>query len=89
MMVVKCGVCSHNIARMAYEVILAPQAAASLAALPAYHRTQVRDALERHLRHEPNTVVKRRHIRRRAEVEGVADGGSGASFDAVMKIIRS
>jgi mRNA interferase RelE/StbE len=45
---------------MRYEVILAPEAAGAYKALPAYRRAEVRDALERHLRHEPTRVSKSR-----------------------------
>ncbi len=48
---------------MRYEVVLAPDAVRALAALPAFHRAEVRDALERHLRHEP-TLVSRTRIKR-------------------------
>jgi mRNA-degrading endonuclease RelE of RelBE toxin-antitoxin system len=45
---------------MRYEVVLAPEAAELYRALPAYRRAEVRDALERHLRHEPTRVSKSR-----------------------------
>jgi mRNA-degrading endonuclease RelE of RelBE toxin-antitoxin system len=45
---------------MRYEVVLAPGAASAFRSLPAYHRAEVRDALERHLRHEPTRVSKSR-----------------------------
>lgn len=45
---------------MRYEIIVAPEAAVDYNALPAYHRAEVRDALERHLRHEPARVSKSR-----------------------------
>ena len=45
---------------MRYEVVLAPEAARVFKALPAYRRAEVRDALERHLRHEPTRVSKSR-----------------------------
>ncbi|MGH7326118.1 MAG: type II toxin-antitoxin system RelE family toxin [Candidatus Rokuibacteriota bacterium] len=45
---------------MRYEVVLAPEAAKAYRALPAYRRADVRDALERHLRHEPTRVSKSR-----------------------------
>ena len=45
---------------MRYEVVLAPEAARVYRALPAYRRAEVRDALERHLRHEPTRVSKSR-----------------------------
>jgi len=45
---------------MRYEVVLAPAAAATFRAPSAYHRAEVRDALERHLRHAPTRVSKSR-----------------------------
>jgi mRNA-degrading endonuclease RelE of RelBE toxin-antitoxin system len=45
---------------MRFEIILAPQAAAGLRALPAFDRSAVREALETHLRHEPSKVSKSR-----------------------------
>ena len=45
---------------MRYEVVLAPEAAEAYGALPAYRRAEVRDALERHLRHEPTRASKSR-----------------------------
>src|ERR671931_2797304 len=45
---------------MRYGVVLAPEAAKAYKALPAYRRAEVRDALERHLRHEPTRVSKSR-----------------------------
>jgi mRNA interferase RelE/StbE len=45
---------------MRFEIVLAPQAAQELRALPARLRSQVRDALEAHLRHEPTKVSKSR-----------------------------
>ncbi len=45
---------------MAFEIILAPQAAASLKNLPVPVRTGVRAALELHLTHEPTKVSKSR-----------------------------
>jgi len=45
---------------MRYEIIVAPEAAVSHNALPAYRRAEVRDALERHLRYEPTRVSKSR-----------------------------
>lgn len=50
----------YIIARMRYAIILAPGAVEQLRSLSAYHRAQVRDALERHLRHEPGKVSKSR-----------------------------
>jgi mRNA-degrading endonuclease RelE of RelBE toxin-antitoxin system len=45
---------------MRFEIVLAPQAAQALRALPARHRAEVRDALETHLRHEPTKASKSR-----------------------------
>jgi mRNA-degrading endonuclease RelE of RelBE toxin-antitoxin system len=45
---------------MRHEVVLAPEAAKAFRSLPAYRRAEVRDALERHLRHEPTRVSKSR-----------------------------
>jgi mRNA interferase RelE/StbE len=45
---------------MRYEIVLAPGAVESLADLAAYRRTEVRDAVERHLRHEPTRTRKSR-----------------------------
>src|SRR6266516_1830565 len=47
-------------ARMRYEVVLAPEVARSYRSLPTYRRAEARDALERHLRHEPTRVSKSR-----------------------------
>src|SRR5438876_10687725 len=41
-------------------VVLAPDAAKAFTSLPAYHRAEVRDALERHLRDQPTRVSKSR-----------------------------
>ena len=48
---------------MRHEIILAPEAIADLKRLSARARTQVRDALEKHLRHEP-TRTSRSRIKR-------------------------
>ena len=45
---------------MRYEVVLAPEAAKAFRSLPAYHRAEVRGALERHLRDQPTRVSKSR-----------------------------
>ena len=45
---------------MRFEIILAPSAVRELRALRADIRGRVRDALERHLRHEPMRVSKSR-----------------------------
>ncbi len=50
----------YIIARMRYAIVLAPGAVRELRALPASLRAQVRDAIERHLRHQPTLVSKSR-----------------------------
>jgi len=45
---------------MRYEIILAPEAANDLRRLNAHLRAEVRDALERHLRHKPTKISKSR-----------------------------
>ncbi len=50
----------YIIARMRYAIVLAPGAVRELRALRAYLRAQVRDAIERHLRHQPTLVSKSR-----------------------------
>ena len=45
---------------MRYEIILAPEAAEDLQCLKASVRAEVRDAIERHLRHEPTKTSKAR-----------------------------
>jgi mRNA interferase RelE/StbE len=45
---------------MWYEVVLAPEAAKAFRSLPAYHRAEVRGAMERHLRNAPTRVSKSR-----------------------------
>jgi mRNA interferase RelE/StbE len=45
---------------MSYEILLAPTAANALRTLAARQRTEVEDALEAHLRHEPGKVSKSR-----------------------------
>jgi mRNA-degrading endonuclease RelE of RelBE toxin-antitoxin system len=45
---------------MKHEVVVAPAAAKAFRSLPAHRRAEVRDALERHLRHEPTRVSKSR-----------------------------
>jgi mRNA-degrading endonuclease RelE of RelBE toxin-antitoxin system len=52
-----------------YEVILAPGAVDQLRALPARLRSEVRDAIERHLRHEPMKLSKSR-IKRLRGLDG-------------------
>ncbi|MEW6323320.1 MAG: type II toxin-antitoxin system RelE/ParE family toxin [Acidobacteriota bacterium] len=45
---------------MRYHLVLAPDAARALQALPARQRAEVRDALERHLRNEPAKTSRSR-----------------------------
>ena len=45
---------------MRYEIVLAPEAVEDLEALRANVRTEVRDAIQRHLRHEPTKPSKSR-----------------------------
>jgi mRNA-degrading endonuclease RelE of RelBE toxin-antitoxin system len=45
---------------MRFDIVLAPQAGEDLRALPAKWRSAVRDALETHLRHEPEKRSKSR-----------------------------
>ena len=48
---------------MSYDIILSPVALRDFRALSAFERVQVRDAMERHLRHEP-TRTSRSRIKR-------------------------
>ena len=45
---------------MRYEILLAPEAVEDLKSLQANHRAKVRDAIERHLRHEPRKESRSR-----------------------------
>lgn len=45
---------------MRFEIVLAPEASEALWRLPARVRSEVRDALERHLRFEPTKTSKSR-----------------------------
>jgi Cytotoxic translational repressor of toxin-antitoxin stability system len=47
-------------ARMRYEINFAPEAAQDLKRLKAHTRSEVKDALNRHLRYEPGKVSKSR-----------------------------
>ena len=53
----------YNIARMRFEILLAPEAVEDLRRLKAGERTAVKEALETHLRHEP-TKTSRSRIKR-------------------------
>ena len=48
---------------MRYEIVFAPEAAKAFANLAAYLRAELRDSIERHLRHQP-TRVSRSRIKR-------------------------
>ncbi len=50
----------YTLARMRFEILLAPEAVDDLRALKANLRAAVRVALGTHLRHEPTTVSKSR-----------------------------
>ena len=50
----------YNLARMRFEIVFAPEAAQDLKHLDAYDRSAVRDAIERHLRHQPTRASKSR-----------------------------
>jgi mRNA interferase RelE/StbE len=50
----------YNIARMRYEIILAPEAVQDLKQLEAHDRAAVRDAIEVHLRYQPARTSKSR-----------------------------
>src|SRR5947209_20208471 len=53
----------YILTKMAYDIILAPEAVEDLRGLVAHQRAAVEDAIERHLRHEP-TKVSRSRIKR-------------------------
>jgi hypothetical protein len=50
----------YHLAKMVFEIILAPEAIDDLRRLSARDRAKVRDALDVHLRHEPTKVSKSR-----------------------------
>jgi mRNA-degrading endonuclease RelE of RelBE toxin-antitoxin system len=52
---------------MAYEIVLAPEAVEDFERLSARWRANVRDALEKHLRHQPTKVSKSRIKRLRGK----------------------
>jgi len=43
---------------MRFDLVLAPEAGPQYTGLPAYLRAQVRDALEKHLRHNPGRTSR-------------------------------
>lgn len=47
-------------ARMRYEINFSPEAAQDLKRLKAHTRSEVKDAMDRHLRYEPGKVSKSR-----------------------------
>ena len=51
---------SGHIMATRYEIVLSPDAVNALGELPAYKLAEVRDALQRHLRHEPTKASKSR-----------------------------
>lgn len=53
----------YNMARMRHEIVFSPGSVKEWRSLPAHDRAKVRDAIEKHLRHEP-TRVSRSRIRR-------------------------
>ena len=56
------------LARMRYDLVLAPEAARQYTGLPADFRAQVRDTLEKHLRHDPGRTSRSRIKRLRGIV---------------------
>src|ERR1043166_4361484 len=54
------GKCGYILARMSFEIILAPDAFETFKRLKARFRAEVRAALETHLRHEPRKVSRSR-----------------------------
>lgn len=50
----------YNLARMAFEIVLAPEAVEDLKKLKASARSAVRGALETNLRHEPGKTSRSR-----------------------------
>jgi mRNA interferase RelE/StbE len=45
---------------MHFEIVLAPEAVENLRELKAHHRAEVREAIETHLRHEPERTSRSR-----------------------------
>ena len=54
---------------MRFDIVVAPDAGKALQRLPARVRSEVRDALERHLRFEPTTTSKSRIKRLRGMMQ--------------------
>jgi mRNA interferase RelE/StbE len=59
----------YNLARMTYKVTFAPEAWASYRAMSACTRSEVRDAVNRHLVHEPMKVTRSRIKRLRGTLK--------------------
>ena len=57
------GDSGYILATVRYDIVLAPGAIDGLRALRAHERADVRDALEKHLRHEP-TKLSRSRVKR-------------------------
>ena len=51
---------SYNIARMRFEISLAPEAVQDLKKLKAHQKSAVRAGIEKHLRYEPRKISKSR-----------------------------
>jgi mRNA-degrading endonuclease RelE of RelBE toxin-antitoxin system len=76
---------------MRYELTLAPEAARAYGSLPPYQRAEVRDALERHLRHEPTRVSKSRIKRLRGLSQPqyrLRVGEVRAFYDVTPKVVQ-
>jgi mRNA-degrading endonuclease RelE of RelBE toxin-antitoxin system len=50
----------YNMARMKYEILFAPEAVQDFKRLSARDRSIVKEAIEKHLRHEPQRISKSR-----------------------------
>src|SRR3990172_12121410 len=59
------GHSGYTMARMHYDVMLAPEAVADLRGLSARERALAREAMERHLRYEPDRLARSRTKRLR------------------------
>ena len=57
----------YTLARVRFEIILAPDAVEQLRSLPAHIRSKVRDALEVRLRNEPKRVSRSRILQHHPE----------------------
>ncbi len=50
----------YNIARMKYEIFFAPEAVQDFKRLSATERSTIKEAIEKHLRYEPQKISKSR-----------------------------